>query len=240
MELVKKLSIAKTAAYLGVTSTTLRRWDKAGKFLARRTSGNQRYYYQQDIDLYLQDIFAQAKAWVLGAPKEPESAFYCPTSSEFKGRLSKLQNALAKTPDLKEYYSIIVAVVGEIGNNSFDHNLGNWPDITGILFNYDVNKRQITLADRGQGVLRTLKRVKPSIENDEVALITAFTEKISGRAPESRGNGLKFVLQVILERDIQLEFYSGGATALVTKKSKKLSVQKVDVYYSGCLALIRY
>ncbi|MFH1898987.1 MAG: hypothetical protein ABIJ82_00735, partial [Patescibacteria group bacterium] len=164
---------------------------------------------------------------------------YCPTSAEFKGRLSKLQSALEKLPDLKEYYPLIVAIVGEIGNNSFDHNLGNWPDIPGILFSYDTNKRQIALADRGQGILRTLKRVI-DIKNDEDALRIAFTEVISGRSPEARGNGLKFVLEVVLNRAIELDFYSGNAKVSITNEVKELKISKTDLYYSGCLALIRF
>ena len=33
---------------------------------------------------------------------------------------------------------LIVAVAGEIGNNSFDHNLGKWPDSPGVFFGFDV------------------------------------------------------------------------------------------------------
>jgi len=236
----KGLTVGETAKHLHVSIDTLRRWDKSGKLPAKKSDGGHRYYSQVDLELFKKDIFALATGWVLGSAKEPESASYCPTSSEFKGRLSKLQSALEKLQDLKEYYPLIVAVVGEIGNNSFDHNLGNWPDISGIYFSFDINKRQIAIADRGQGVLRTLKKVRPDIRNDEEALRVAFTEKISGRAPESRGNGLKFVLQVVLERAIQLEFCSGGAKVSVTKDCKMLNIQRIDTYYSGCLALISY
>ena len=236
----KPLTIGKAAKYLGISVDTLRRWDKNGKLFAKKSKGGHRYYEELVLKSFKQDIFALATAWVLDAPSVPKQEFYCPTSSEFKGRLSKLQSALGKVDELKDYYSLIAAIVGEIGNNSFDHNLGNWPDISGIYFSFDVAKKQIAIADRGRGVLRTLKKVKPSIRNDEEALHTAFTEKISGRAPESRGNGLKFVLQVILERAIQLEFYSGGAKVIVTKDDKTLDIQKTDLYYSGCLALIEY
>ena len=149
---------------------------------------------------------------------------------------------MEKLPDLKEYYPLIVAIVGEIGNNSFDHNLGNWPDISGIFFSYDTNKRQIALADRGQGILRTLKRVRPDVKNDEDALHVAFTEIISGRAPEARGNGLKFVLEVVLSKPVELDFYSGAAKLSVNNDNevKKMELSKTDLYYSGCLALIRF
>lgn len=236
----KSLTIGKAAEYLNVSVDTLRRWDKSGKLLAQKSKGGHRYYAQLDLELFKQDIFALAKDWILSAPTTPKPEFYCPTSSEFRGRLSKLQVGLEKREDLRNYYPLIIAIVGEIGNNSFDHNLGNWPDIPGIYFSFDANKGQVVLTDRGQGVLRTLKKVKSSIRNDEEALRVAFTEKISGRAPESRGNGLKFVLQVILDKAIQLEFYSGGAKASVSDGDKRLCIQKTDVYYSGCLALIRY
>ena len=236
----KILTISEAAKYLDMSIDTLRRWDKSGKLLAQKSKGGHRYYGESDLELFKKDIFALATKWVLDAPKELESLIYCPTSSEFKGRLAKLQNALEKSPDLKDYYPLIVAITGEIGNNSFDHNLGNWPDITGIFFSFDINKRQIALADRGQGVLRTLKRVRPDIKNDEEALLIAFTEVVSGRNPEARGNGLKFVLEVVLNNPIELEFYSGGAKAFLDNKHKDIKVSKTEVYYSGCLALIKF
>jgi excisionase family DNA binding protein len=239
----KDLTISAAAKQLGISIDTLRRWDKSGKLHAKKSAGGHRYYSQIDLELFKNDIFALATKWVLGPAIEPENTFYCPTSSEFKGRLSKLQNALEKLQDLKEYYPLIVAIVGEIGNNSFDHNLGNWPDISGIYFSYDTNKRQIALADRGQGILRTLKRVKPDVRNDEDALHVAFTEVISGRAPEARGNGLKFVLKVVLDKAIEINFHSGGAKVSITndnKAPKKMEICKTELYYSGCLALIRF
>jgi len=236
----KELTIGETAKYLGVSIDTLRRWDKSGKLPARKSAGGHRYYSLLDLELFKQDIFALATRWLIETPKEPDTEFYCPTSIEFKGRLSKLQTSLEGVEDINNYYPLIVAIVGEIGNNSFDHNLGNWPDISGIFFSFDVNKRQIALADRGQGVLRTLKRVKPEIKNDAEALHTAFTEVISGRAPEARGNGLKFVLEVVLNRDIELDFYSGQAKVNVSNNALEMKINSTGRYYSGCLALIRF
>jgi len=232
------LNIGEAAKYLSVSIDTLRRWDKIGKLPAKRSGGGHRYYSLAGLGLFKKDTFALATDWILGPAREPESEFYCPTSTEFKGRLPRLQSALGELPDLKEYFPLIVAIVGEIGNNSFDHNLGNWPDVSGIFFSYDVNKRQIALADRGQGILRTLKRVRPGIKNDEDALRIAFTEVISGRAPEARGNGLKFVLEVVLSRSIELDFYSGDAKVSVGNGAKRLEINKTDLYYSGCLAVL--
>ncbi len=82
--------------------------------------------------------------------------------------------------------------------------------------------------------------MKPDVNNDEDALHIAFTEVISGRAPEARGNGLKFVLEVVLSKAIELDFYSGGAKVSVNNRTKKMEISKTDLYYSGCLALIRF
>ena len=143
-------------------------------------------------------------------------------------------------PQLSNMFSLVVAVAGEIGNNSFDHNLGNWPDIAGIFFAYDVNKRNIILADRGVGVLTTLKRVKPELNNDEDALRVAFTEIISGRAPESRGNGLKFVRKIVSENPIGLLFQSGDAELTLAKDSSDLDIKHSSEPFRGCLALITF
>lgn len=233
----KKLYIGEAANYLGKSIDTLRRWDAKGKLVAHRESGGHRYYFESELLAFKQDLFAQALAWVLSGPQEPARDAYCSTSSEFKGRLESLQLVLEKAGFSEERNSLLVAIVGEIGNNSFDHNLGNWPDIIGIYFAFDTNKRQLILADRGRGVLRTLRRVCPRIRNDEEALEVAFTERISGRAPEQRGNGLKFVRSVVESTLMVLNFYSGDACVTI---DKKMSIKDQDINYGGCVALINF
>jgi len=83
-------------------------------------------------------------------------------------------------------------------------------------------------------------RVRPGIKSDEEALHTAFTEIVSGRAPEARGNGLKFVREVVLNNTLKLCFYSGSAEAVIDGDTKKVKFNKTDIYYSGCLALITF
>ena len=46
----------------------------------------------------------------------------------------------------------------------------------------------VCIGDRGQGVRQSLSYVLP-LPDDQTALETAFEKTISGRAPESRGNG---------------------------------------------------
>ena len=69
----------------------------------------------------------------------------------------------------------------------------------------------IVLADRGVGVLATLRRIRPKLETDGEALQVAFTEFITGRAPEHRGNGLKYVKDALAKSGASLTFQSGDA-----------------------------
>lgn len=133
---------------------------------------------------------------------------------------------------------LLVAVVGEIGNNAFDHNLGNWRDVAGLYFRNFEEKKLIILADRGQGVTRTLGRIVPDLKSDKRALEIAFIEIISGRSPEQRGNGLKFVALAVKENNWRLSFYSGKAFARIDKG--EISFTDVSQSVNGCLAIIEY
>lgn len=244
----KLIAIGETAKKLGVSLDTLRRWDATGKFPSIRKLKGHRYYNLTDIDKFIaskhikeQELFAQAKYWA-SSPKEfePENLFYCQNASIFQSRIMKLEKKLAETADFKDIFSLIIAVAGEIGNNSFDHNLGNWPDIPGIFFAYDVEKREVVLADRGQGILKTLKRVRPSLEFPKDALQVAFTEIISGRAPEERGNGLKFVKNIITANNMALFFQSGNAEVEIKQGDKEINIKISNSYLRGCIALIKF
>ena len=135
---------------------------------------------------------------------------------------------------------MITAVAGEIGNNSFDHNLGNWPDIPGVFFSYAIRNRKVALADRGQGVLTTLKRVRPQLASSSEAIKVAFTETISGRYPEARGNGLKFVRSIIVKNPFSLHFQSGDAQLYLKRDDVGLDVRQTESIINGCFALISF
>src|SRR3990167_2379556 len=205
------IPIGEASRLLGVSIMTLRRWDESGRLSSiRKQPDSHRYYRKLDIEIFLSDLTRLAHDWVISQLEFPEM-LYCQTSAVFQARLTKMQNLMIENTSAKNLFSLLVSVAGEIGNNSFDHNLGQWPDIPGIFFGYDLNKKQIVLADRGLGVLETLKRVKPELIGHRQALDVAFTEIISGRAPEKRGNGLKYVREVISENPINLLFQSGDA-----------------------------
>ncbi|NTW89464.1 MAG: MerR family DNA-binding transcriptional regulator [Candidatus Moranbacteria bacterium] len=236
------ISIGKAAKILGVTPTTLRAWDKNGKLTAIRTPGGSRRFSVRKIRIFLGDsLYNQAIEW-LNAPNGtlPPPDFYCPSTAVFQSRIENLERDLRLNPDLSASFSLIVAATSEIGNNSYDHNIGNWPDIRGIFFGYDVAKGQIVLADKGQGILKTLKRVKPSLKNDAEALRTAFTEILSGRAPEERGNGLKFVRKVAPIANMDIFFQTGNATVEISKERTGLDIQETPDTVSGCFTYITF
>src|SRR3989344_3557089 len=155
----KLLRIKEAAEILGVSIDTLRRWDKSCKLVAiRKDGGVHRYYSEKDLEVFKSDLTKIAYEW-LETESELPATFYCSNSAVFQARLITMQNQLAQMPRVSNIFSLIVAIAGEIGNNSFDHNLGKWPDVPGIFFGYNLEKGMIVLADRGLGVLYTLKRV---------------------------------------------------------------------------------
>lgn len=162
----------------------------------------------------------------------------CQTRDIFQARLDHLFKDLQRKLQNDNLTFLIIAIIGEIGNNSFDHNIGSWPDTPGINMTIDVEARKIILADRGRGVFATIKPIKPEIINDSDAIKVAFTEIISGRYPEQRGNGLKFVKGIIEKNNLWLNFYSGKAAATID--SSGLKITQSDTNIQGTLSIIKF
>lgn len=177
--------------------------------------------------------------WMTAEPEEAQTAseYYCQTRDVFQARMDRLVSNLLREKNIHEEAAYVIsAMAGEIGNNSFDHNLGKWPDVPGIFFGYVISEKiEIVLADRGQGILATLQKAKPELANDIEALKTAFLERISGRAPEKRGNGLKFVKENIQSQKMHLTFISGNAQAELNDNMKITETKNTT---KGCLAII--
>ena len=108
----------------------------------------------------------------------------------------------------------------------------------GIYFDIDYNNKTIVIADRGQGILSSIQKVKPEVKSDVEALKVAFTEVISGRYPEKRGNGLKFVTKVSKDLGFNITLQSGNAIATI--KNKILEFNEGDEKINGVLAIIKY
>ena len=138
---------------------------------------------------------AKACQWFQSKSGQENPERICSFRDVFQARLDTLYGSFLKKTQDPSTAALVTALAGEIGNNSFDHNLGQWHDTPGCWFDYDFEKKcfWVLIADRGRGIYHSLKTVKPDLKDDQQAIETAFTKVISGRFPEKRGNGLKFV-----------------------------------------------
>lgn len=234
-----KVRIGKAAKVLGVTVQTLRNWEKSRKFRAQRSPGGQRYYDAQELQLYALDLKELGWAWATSTePPILPDEYYCERHDRFTSRLAKMGALFLDRGVPEDMTSLLTLMAGEIGDNSFAHNIGNWPDVPGIFYAFDIGKRVIVLADRGRGIRATLTPVKPEIATDQEALRVAFTEIISGRDPEKRGNGLKVVRSVAESKAIGLLFRSGVGIMRIPKNPGPMRIATADSNVRGTYAVI--
>ncbi|PIU15210.1 hypothetical protein COT20_02005 [bacterium (Candidatus Gribaldobacteria) CG08_land_8_20_14_0_20_39_15] len=241
MELKEFYTTKELADLLGISRVAVFNRIKNGDIKAQKMGRNFVIFKKDigDTDVFLSNLFKIAKDWTISHKEFPDQ-FYCQNSGVFQARVTKMGELMVKNKEAKYLFSLLTSIAGEIGNNSYDHNLGQWPDTPGIFFGYDLNKKQIVLADRGVGILKTLKRVRPGLTNHQQALRVAFTEIISGRQPEARGNGLKYVRDVIAKNSINLIFQTGDAKLILKGGGANLDIRIVKENIHGCLALITY
>ena len=98
----------------------------------------------------------------------------------------------------------------------------------------------VVVVGRGLGILEALRQVRPELPSHVVAVEVAFTEFVSGRAPEKRGNGLKTVREVVVEQPIDLFFISGDAEVRMQGLDKIFRVTRGQRVIRGCLAKIEF
>lgn len=241
MKSKKFYTTAELAKLLGISRIAVFNKIKKGLIKAQKMGRNFVIFKKDigDVEIFSSKLFRLASGWAISQKKFPEE-FYCQNSGVFQARLAKMEKLMMENKNTKGLYPLLTSIAGEIGNNSFDHNLGQWQDIPGIFFSYDLGKKQIVLADRGIGILKTLKRVKPKLRNHTDALRVAFTEIISGREPESRGNGLKYIRTIISKSPINLIFQTGNAKLTLRGRSADLNIESTKKNIRGCLAFITY
>lgn len=207
--------------------------------LIQKTGTPPKVFYHLSMDKK-QKMTREAFEWLRSA--EPNTLhindLYCPTRDVFEVRNRRVVKLLIDNKKDESFSYLLSAIIGELGNNSFDHNIANWPNIPGVYFNIDADARFVIIADRGRGVKVTLQNIRPDINNDMEALKVAFTEIISGRSPEQRGNGLKFVKNTIISLGLELKFYSGNALYSLTNKDENFTQAEDNIH--GTAALISF
>src|SRR3989338_60426 len=103
-------TISQAAEYLGVSLNTLRRWDESGRLVAiKKDGGTHRYYREKDLELFSSDLIKFATEWIQDGIEFPQR-FYCPTSSIFNARLTKMEYELIQKPGYEKLYSLIVLI----------------------------------------------------------------------------------------------------------------------------------
>lgn len=161
------------------------------------------------------------------ASKNKDKDYFCLSRDIFQARVDSY---VLRTNKFLES-----AIIGEIGNNTFDHN---WDYAEGHLRGTYLNLDKINtviLADYGRGIRKSLEKVY-NAKDDTEAVHIAFTQQISGRAPEQRGNGLKFVLENVKNKNWSLYFQSGTGCCIIDEGQAIFETSENDVL--GCLAIL--
>ena len=157
--------------------------------------------------------------------------FFSSTRDIFNARL---QSYIAKSKKWLES-----AIIGEIGNNTFDHNFQFEPDFPrGVYFNDMFLNDFIVLSDFGMGLKNSLLKIIPTLETDLDAVTIAFTQRVSGRHPELRGNGLKFVLKNLKDNNWNMYFQSGTGICKIARGKHMFIESKLKI--PGCLAILTF
>ena len=129
------------------------------------------------------------------------------------------------------------AVVGEIGANTFDHNFTFSTGCPrGLFFDCESSTDLIYLCDFGAGLKSTLSKTIPEIKDDKTAMEVAFTKPVSGRAPELRGNGLKFTISSIVENNWSLYYHSG--MAVCRADGNGFCFGESEFNHNGCFCIL--
>lgn len=136
---------------------------------------------------------------------DQDNVFYSETRDQSNARISKWVRYFQSQKISLQDSILLGAILGELTNNAFDHNLGHWDKTPGCVVGFQIDQAtktlQLAIGDRGQGVISSLQSTVGLKISPQDVLFKAFNERISGRAPEKRGNGLKFVLKHINEKN---------------------------------------
>lgn len=123
----------------------------------------------------------------------------------------------------------IKSIIEEINNASKEKNT-DYFCLTRDIFQARLDSY---ISHTGQYLLSAVKKCESDLE----AIKVAFTEQISGRAPEQRGNGLKFVLESVKEKKWSLYFQSGVACCII--ENGNVEFLEGNDKFPGCVAVLK-
>lgn len=179
------------------------------------------------IDL---DIIKSAKEHIANSSLSRDTDYFCVSRDIFQARLDSFVR--------KSNRYLESALIGEIGNNTFDHN---WQyqenQMRGSYLNLNFMDRYVVLADYGRGIRQSLSAIT-NLSSDVEAVQTGFTKQISGRTPEQHGNGLKFVSESVIEKLWSLYYQSGNGCCVIS--DGKIDFFQADDLFTGCFAVFDF
>ncbi|MDO8470488.1 MAG: hypothetical protein Q7S63_00745 [bacterium] len=162
------------------------------------------YLKKMRFDKILEELgYKEALREFQGIPTLPQANLdiqeivHCKYNDEFSARLGHFEKMFRNFGLNEEDAKRASVIIGELGNNVFDHNLGNWPtNFSGSIIagqNYPAMKRiEFVVGDAGVGFLGSLINAFPDLQ-DDIEAIKKGLKGYTGRIGEDRGNGLKTI-----------------------------------------------
>lgn len=155
---------------------------------------------------------------------------HCPSRDVFDARLSSRIRLMFRNFGMNDAdEQRATAIVGELGNNVFDHNGGAWPtNVSGAIIIAQRYPRHgtinVVVADPGVGFLNSLRLATPK-PKDDIEAIKLGLSGVTGRIGERRGNGLKLVQEWTI-RNFKgiVRIHSGKGLVEVDNKGERARV----------------
>lgn len=152
---------------------------------------------------------------------------HCNFRDEFEARLLSKMRMIFKSFGMNENDEPrATTLLGELGNNVFDHNAGSWPMNFGgaiiIIQNYFENRIvEVVVADPGVGFRESLKSHNSNIKSD-IEAIKLGLSGVTGRIGEKRGNGLKLIRDWTINHfNGIVRIHSGNGLVIIDKDGEK-------------------
>jgi hypothetical protein len=128
-----------------------------------------------------------------------QEILHCHYGDEFNTTLGRFIKMFQNFGLSEQDARLATGVVGELGNNVFDHNSFSWPtQIVGSFIaaqSYPASKCiEVAVGDPGVGFKGSLITAFPELKTDKEAIMKGLAGN-SGRVGEVRGNGLRLIQQ---------------------------------------------
>ena len=178
-----------------------RRSDPDKQLILPNKTETKTYLKRMRFDKILSELSYKEEIEILDSVQIPEGnniniheIMHCFYRDEFNARLGRFIEMFKNFGLTESDAQRATALVGELGNNVFDHNLGNWPtNVSGCIIaaqHYpDIHTIEIVVGDPGVGFYGSLKTAFPNISND----IEAIKLGLAGNTGSSRRNKREWI-----------------------------------------------